>query len=52
MNLARFPGVLGGHAVELLLDDGSLSGIRDVGLVHGYANREIVLVGILESGAC
>ena len=52
MNLAWFPSVLGCHAVELLFDDGGLSGIRDVGLVDGNTNREIVLVGILESGAC
>ena len=40
--------VLGGDAVELAEDDGDLSGIDDVVVVHGDADLEIVLVSVLE----
>ena len=40
--------VLGGDAVEFAEDDGDLAGIDDVVVVHGDADLEIVLVGVLE----
>ena len=52
MDLAWFPSVLSGDAVELFLDDLDLGGVGHVGAVYGYADGEIVFVGILQAGAC
>ena len=51
VDLTGLPVVLGGDAVELLLDDLDLCGIRDVVLIDSHTDGEIILVGVLQSGA-
>ena len=49
VNLTGFPVVLGGNAVELLLDECLLGLVADVALVECHTDGEVILVGILQS---
>ena len=52
MYLAWLPVVLGSDAVELLLDDCNLCGIRHISLIDSHTDCEVILIGIFQSGAC
>ena len=52
MDFAWFPVILGSHTVKLLLDNLDLSGISHIRLIDSHTNREVILIGILQTRTC